>query len=197
MVVRARVFNYIERYLFKVRYIYEYRNVKSGNSGQVQSYSLENVPGKLLNIAISERLRRFIEKRSDCQSWRLFVFEEQSRIVGYSFIHAPVCVEWNDSLPTHPLTARLSSDYVEQEFRGKGIRGKILSDQFEYCRQEGLYLWSAIERTNASAIRATEKAGGVRVSTNYLVKVIGRNVLSICTKPFEVYVLVGKRRSRL
>lgn len=188
---------FFENYFFKIRYIYEYRQVALNCSSQVLTYHLDTSLTDLPDESVSDRLRRLIDKRKGLRAWRLFIFSDDGEIKGYSFVHTPEDEEWNDALPTHPKTARLSSTYVEPEYRGLGIRGKILSAQFAYCQQADLSLWSVIEKSNTSSIRSTEKSGGVRTRTNYLIKVVGRNVLSICTKPLKIYVLIGRRRARL
>jgi GNAT superfamily N-acetyltransferase len=150
----------------------------------MNEFAIDNLPGDA-----SPRLRKLISARTRSASWRLFVYHDQGTIKGYSFLHAPKSIDWIDSLPTLPQQARLSSSFVEPDYRGQGVRGKILWHQFQYCMTENYKLWAVIEKSNTSSIRVAEKVGAVRSRTNYLIKIAGHNVFSILTEPNEFYAL--------
>lgn len=141
------------------------------------------------------RLSSYLAARRDNPAWVFFPCWDSGCLLGYSFLHAPAHEEWNDCLPTRPGEARIGSTYVYPQYRGRGVRGEIYKKQWEYVVGHGLKLWAVIEKRNSSSLRAAEKTGRVG-RKNYLVKILGRNVLSILTKPAEIYVLQGSRRAR-
>lgn len=185
---------FLERYFFKTRYLMAYRS-SAGATNSVIVKRLIDFDISLLPPIKDQRLMGYLEKRKKDPSWVFFAYLEGLEILGYSFLHIPVSEEWNDSLPTFKGEARISSAFVYPQYRGKGIRGEIYKMQYQYACEHSLKLWSVIEKSNFSSIKAASKTGGVE-GLNYLIKVLGRNVLSIVSNPFRVYLLYGRRRVR-
>lgn len=185
----------VENNIFKIRYVYVYSSVLPYDSSRVISFPLDSVDEQVLKYVKSPRLSRFLNLRHGLAAWQLFIYLDNDLIKGYSFLHIPNRTEWNDSLPTLPMQARTSSTFVEPEYRGHGIRSIILWEQYLFCQRRKRVMWSVIEKSNISSIRSTEKSGGVRARTNYLIKFAGRNVFSILNKPLTIYFLIGNRRN--
>lgn len=191
-------YSFFEKYFLKKRSIFYYNlDEYSGNNhlNNIQSLSLVDQYG-FANISISDRLKEYIEKRDGKDSWRLFLFVEDNKVLGYSFLHLPSKTEWNDSLPTYKDEARESSTYVEECARGRGIRGVILISQKRYCLEHGKKMWCVIEDINESSIKSTKKSGIILTRKNYLVKFLGRNIFSILKNPFKVFLLLGEKRAK-
>lgn len=183
-----------EEYFFKKRYIFSYSN-QSEISDNIYFLSMADFDTNLLPIILDSRLNNYLEMRRGNSRWIIFYYEFDDEIYGYSFLHIPAQEEWHDSLPTMINEARTSATYVYPEYRGKGIRGKIFSEQMKYAEKYGIKLWSVIEDSNSSSLRASSKMGkSYRV--NYLIKIMGRNIFSVLTDPFQVYLLLGDRREK-
>lgn len=191
-----RIRRAFERYVFKCRGIYAYALQDHPQDERVLSFPIREAPDSFRKLPQTERLQRYLESRKSSSAWHLFIHSESGRILGYSFLHIPDKVEWNDVLPTLPGEARISSTFVEPEFRGKRIRGIILAQQSSYCLQHGLKLWSVIEDSNLPSIKSALRAGGRLIRGNYLVKIVKENVLSILTNPFQIYPIYKHRRVR-
>lgn len=187
----------VENYIFKVRYIYSYSNVLTYNSSRVISFPMDSVDEHVLKCVKSPRLDKLLNLRRGLATWQLFGYLENDLIKGYSFLHLPDQPEWNDSLPTLPMQARVSSTFVEPEYRGQGIQLIILGEQYLFCQRRKRAMWSVMEKSNIPMIRSTEKSGAIRVRTNYLIKFAGRNVFSILNRPLTIYFLIGNRRNQI
>src|SRR5690554_6286009 len=154
----------------------------------------EKIPS-VIKKTNDERLRSLVYKRINDSSWILFFYLKDNEIMGYSFIHAPSDVEWNDSLPTLPGEGRTTSTYVFPRYRGKRIRNYIAQQQFSYALINNLRLWSVIEASNTASLKSSLRIGVIK-KTNYLIKIYGKNILSVITKPFDVFLLVGVKSER-
>lgn len=142
-----------------------------------------------------EKLLSHLKKRQGDSAWVFFFCNDGLNTLGYGFLHAPRQEEWNDSLPTLPGEARISSTFVYPDFRGRGVRAEIFKAQYFYAQENNLTLWSVIEERNVSSMRAASKTGYVG-RENYLLKFFGRNVLSVLTNPFQVFLMYPSRRVR-
>lgn len=177
----------IERLFLKKRYIYIYEPSKKVDSFHIVWYHTCSIDKEIANSFNSIRLLKYLERRRGERSWYLFAYIDQGIMKGYSFLHLPHKEEWHDSLPTRPGEARETATFVEPEYRGQGIRGGLLAAQFKYCQENNKKMWAVIERSNVSSIKSTLKNGGKCIGSNYLIKVLGKNVISIVTKPLKVY----------
>lgn len=183
-----------ERYVLKKRYIMAYIEA-SGNLTEVEFSRAVDLNIDPFLEKKDPRLLSYLNSRKNDPAWVFFSAWQGESLLGYSFLHIPALEEWNDSLPTLPGEARISSTFVYPESRGRGVRGQLYIKQYEYAANQGLRLWAVIERANISSIRAATKTGRIE-RENYLVKFAGRNVLSILTNPFKCYLLVRARRVR-
>ena len=187
--------NFIEKYIFKKRYILTYELQSFSENERVSFFSLDNMEIESVLKYNDSNLARYLNMRAGDPSWYFFYYSEGDEILGYSFLHIPVKVEWNDSLPTLSGEARVSSNYVYPEHRGKKIRGLICEQQIDYSFKKGLKMWSVIERFNNSSIRAESKYC-YRKENNYLLKVFSRNIISIISNPFQIHLLLGRKREK-
>lgn len=185
---------FFENFILKKRSIFEYRKTISGNDF-VSCQSMVSLDVDALLQTADDRLAHYLRIRRGMSQWVFFSLWDDECLKGYSFLHTPDFEEWNDSLPTLPGEARVSSNFVYPEYRGRGVRAEIFAKQCEYAQSIGLKLWAVVEDRNLSSIRAEKKVGFIS-RKNYLVKFLGRNVVSILTNPIEIYALLGVRRGR-
>src|SRR5690554_3036204 len=183
-----------EHYAFKKRYIMEYHAV-NGFTPHVSCRSMLDLDVDALLDGADERLASYLKKRRGDPSWLFFEYHEKEKRMGYSFLHVPAQEEWNDSLPTRPGEARIGSSFVYPEFRGRGVRGEMFKKQYQYSTENGLKLWAVIDKSNVSSIKAASKTGNIE-RENYLVKILGRNVISILTSPLSIDFLIKEKASR-
>lgn len=193
---RSRIYKVIEKYAFKKRYILRYDSLEGPSSNiEVVEMSDPRIEDVFKLCKPSEKLHEHISRRKGNDAWVAFFFLRDGCILGYSFLHVPTEIEWNDSLPTLAYEARVSNQFVYPEYRGRGVVNAILRAQSQFAKQESRMLWAVIEKSNFSSMKAGLRAGRI-VRKNYLVKLVGRNVISILTNPFRVYLLTGWRRAR-
>lgn len=182
-----------EKYLFKVRNIIHY----DGHVGLPESIKIVEMSEMDKDLATAfddDKLKNYIIKRLGDPAWVLFLYEVQKKVVGYGFGHVPLKVEWNDSLPTYADSLRICSLFVCPEYRGQGIIGSINMAQIQYAKINKKKPWSVIESSNLPSMKAALKHGSA-VRKNYLLKFLGRNLVSILTNPFKIYILLGNRRA--
>ncbi|MCH7337301.1 hypothetical protein [Acinetobacter sp. NIPH 2699] len=188
---------FVNSYIFKKRLIYFYAldRVESKND-YVFNFNLNNLDHEffLKEKICSNQFLLLLDKRKFSPDWQIFIYLDNDTVQGYSFLHIPQESVWHDSLPTGKDEARTVSSFVEPAFRGRGIRGELLKSQKNFCIKNNKALWCVIESTNISSIRATQKSKIVMIRTNYLLKLIGRNVFSILTNPFKFFLLWGNKR---
>ncbi|WP_186474883.1 GNAT family N-acetyltransferase [Psychrobacter sp. KCTC 72983] len=183
-----------ETYFFKKRNIMAYNKDKEPFEN-ISFASMAEIDIEPLLKRIDSRFANYLRMRKDNPAWILFYFEIDNKILGYSFLHVPVQEEWNDSLPTNSGEARVSTNFVYPEYRGKGILSEIAKCQIKYASEHDLKLWCVIENSNVPAMRATCKNAHID-RTNYLIKVMKRNVFSVLTNPVRVNLLLGNKRER-
>lgn len=183
-----------ERYVLKKRYIMAYHAV-NGSTPHVSCVPMLDLDIDALLDGADDRLASYLKMRKGDPSWVFFEYREEEERMGYSFLHVPAQEEWNDSLPTRPGEARISSSFVYPEFRGRGIRGEMFKKQYQYSAENGLKLWAVIEKSNYASIKAASKTGNIE-RENYLVKIVGKNVISILTSPLSIDLLVEEKASR-
>lgn len=183
-----------ERYFLKKRNIMAYHaDIKPYKNMHFNSMAELDIEPFLRNA--DSNFARYLILRDKNPAWILFYYELDSDILGYSFLHIPHKEEWNDSLPTFNNEARVSSNFVYPQYRGRGILGEIAKCQIRYADEYNLKLWCVIENSNSPAMRATCKDSYID-RNNYLIKIMSINVFSVLTNPFQIYLLLGNKRAR-
>lgn len=183
-----------ETYFLKKRNIMVYHtDIKSYKNMYFNSMADLDIEPFLRNA--DSNFARYLILRDKNPAWIFFYYELDRKILGYSFLHVPSKEEWNDSLPTFNNEARVSSNFVYPEYRGRGILGEITKCQIKYAAKNNLRLWCVIENSNISAMRASYKNTFVNRS-NYLVKILKINIISIITNPLRVTFLLGEKRAK-
>jgi len=162
---------------FKQNDLYKYVNIK------------EYVP-KLLKL-------NQLEKDS---LYTIACFKEiNNDLVGIGFILIPKKNKvWYDNVPVHPGEARLIGDFVLPEHRGKGIGSCINSERITWIKRDlkAKIISVIVESHRISAIKAQQKFLN-STGTNYLLKIMGRNIFSIITGQLHTgiwYVGPGRQR---
>lgn len=185
----------IENRLFKVRHIYKYKLTEYPYDANVKHISMTD-PSIHNIIKISRPdLLSYVHKRINNPNWILFYYIHNNTILGYSFLHITENEEWNDALPTKHGEARLGSNFVYPEYRGRRIRGSICKQQINYAYEANLKLWSVIERSNTASIAAESPYSQI-CSRNYLIKLLGKNIITIISKPLQMHILLGDKNER-
>lgn len=108
------------------------------------------------------------------------------RIVGLSFYY----VNFKDISEN---TIHEAFTKVDTEFRGRRIIHDIYLAIFNAVDTHRT-VWNVIESSNKSSLKSALRLGFIN-QTNYLVKFLGKNIISITTKPFRFYFLTKIRRA--
>lgn len=178
----------IENLFFKKRYIVLYKKDIDGYSLNVNNIDLNTIDVSRLDKAF----KNYMERRKNNTTWRAYGYFIEDTLVGYGFIHIPESVEWNDALPTLPNEARIGSLYVNPEYRGRRIVNEICLALIKNTQRDKV--WAVIESSNKSSLKAALRIGNIW-KTNFLIKIFGRNIISITTKPLKIYFLIKNRRA--
>lgn len=113
-----------------------------------------------------------------------FVFEEgTARPVGAGSVltvhHGSV---WYDNIPVYPNEARLVGLAVLPEYRGQGLGRFLQRKRFFFAnRSSGVNLVSAVVETHRVPSICAQQAVFSSVTSNWLLKVAGQNVVSVVT----------------
>lgn len=180
----------VERYIFKRRIILGYDAPGPQGDFEVARFEPHDDIRALEFSLVEDRFADFLSRRrvSDGHhKWVLFAALSRGRVVGFSSLHIGSRSAWLDSLPTKVGSARESGTFVSEVFRGAGVRAALLNAQLRYCLERSLKMWAVIERTNGSSFRSSVHFGGAVICSNYLVKMLGYNVLSVLVAPLRVY----------
>lgn len=187
----------VERYFAKRRSVVEYslkdRFVdKMADDGMVLrefdcldeamiAYEYENM---------GDEFRSFLAYRSsrNGSDWRIFTISIDGVPVAFSSLHVPGTARWLDSLPTFDGEARESGSFVDDAWRGRRLRARLLSAQVNYCIRGQLKLWAVIESSNYASLRSSFAFGVAKARANILIKFFGYNVASVLRDPFQVYI---------
>ena len=183
-----------ETYFFKKRYIMSYHDIKHP-SINVFFKSMDDPDIDCLMSRVNVDFYRYLMIRKNDPAWVVFYYEINNTVLGYSFLHAPLKTEWNDSLPTNNREARVSTDFIYPEYRGRGILGEITKCQIKYAHENNLKLWCVIEASNSLAMKASYRYKSID-KLNFLIKFFSRNVISITINPFRFYILLGNKRAK-
>jgi len=187
----SKLFN---NYFIKTRYIFYYnkvndlldserKNLRILRLCDLEAPFIENLPKMLIG-----KFHSLSEKKS----WLLVTYGTDCSFKGYMLLHLPKKIEWYDSLPTKICEARICGLFVFPEFRGKGIAGQLVRFGIEYCSKREIEIWSVVEKLNSSSMTTMRKEGGVTKRKNYLIKILSRNFISICTNPINIYFVYRK-----
>ena len=106
---------------------------------------------------------------------------------------------WHDNYLVPLNTALLYGSYVIPEFRGRGFYVNILLyllNFFKHKKNPEVEMIAAIvERRNVASAKSHSVSGFEIMRKNYLLKFLGRNILSIYTNPLRCYLAKKKSNS--
>jgi len=138
----------------------------------------------LASVVGTERLSRRLEHPE--VTLVLAVDRASREPMGFRWLlHPKSGTVWHDSFPVEPGTAYGFNEYTFPRFRRRGVylelirRGNRLALQDLGCSQVVI----VVEAGNDPSLRANLGAGYTIEATNYLVKVLGRNVFSVVARP--------------
>jgi len=183
-----------ESYVFKKRYLIAYSKDPCATD-TVCCAPMSSLDIESLLPRVDETLKKYLNMRRNSSAWVFFSYQIDGNLAGYSFLHVPITDEWNDALPTHNGSARVSSVFVNEKNRGKRVAEKLLSAMSKYGYDNGLYIWAVVEAGNDSSLNLFLRNGFI-TKKNYLVKIWKRNVFSILTHPLKIYFLIGDKRAK-
>jgi GNAT superfamily N-acetyltransferase len=143
----------------------------------------KNIGQKYLEILKKYIPEEKLVNRFNCPFLLLYlaISKETSQLAGYYWVIVPDKKPvWHDKYCVRPGEAFGFDAFVVPEYRGKGIFPFLKAEAVKDCtldrKCKGLY--SVVERSNKSSIKANLKLGSI-VGKNYLVKIFRRNVMSI------------------
>jgi len=154
---------------------------------------LEKIPAKIDNV-LKNKIKARLSK--ECTA---YLYIEQGVIKGYLFSHHPKVKDiWHDFLPTNHFDARLFDIYVQPAYRGCEI-APMLQQEFvnDMYKRGVLFLWSAVNHRNYNSINCHRKVNSQIIQKNFLIKIFGRNIISIVWPTLKINILIGKRRNKL
>lgn len=124
-----------------------------------------------------------LEMRMAHEDLSLFLaITESGELAGYMWaLHPFNTPRWHDYVRIAPRSALVFNVYVLPHYRRSGVFLSLLRYSSDYLLNNlgSTRLLAVIESSNAPSRRAFSNFGFRAVGTNYLVKVLGRNVVTI------------------
>ena len=166
-----------------------------------------------LEAKVPPSVQAFLERRATPKSLNqrllsknccafIAITESADLPIGVVWALAPQdTTTWHDSIPVRPGEALGFGAYVTPQFRRRGLFLAMLYERDRYLLNDlGVNrVLRVVENSNVPSYNGLVKYGARRIADNLLVKLMGRNILSIFRHDnrLEIYALVGNRRARL
>ena len=177
---------------------------------EVEGYSLV-VHGAGLDSTVSEECRQALAAviggdrlRARFEDSRLKAFlivrDADGNLGGFVWSLAPRTEEaWHDSVIVQPGAALLFNGYVFPEHRRKRLFTAMMVAAQDHCLDQGsTHVIGVVEASNIASRRTLKGLGYRHVGNNYLVKILGRNVVSVFMwtddRPFEAHLVLRTRK---
>jgi GNAT superfamily N-acetyltransferase len=193
----VRKMNYIEKYFFKVRNVYitnmsnkdRLKPVERKPSIYVDFFDLkrDDLIDTLFNIYENREIAKKYSAR-DNKIWKLIIAYYNKEPIGAFWILEPAQSVFYDSIEINKNQLLFCSVYVKPIYRGKGIYNQMHNKAFEYweknCQEKEVI--TIVEKSNVASNRSNQKYGLEILGRNYLIKFMGKNIVSIYkTKSFQ------------
>ena len=158
---------------------------------RVNKYNYSTYRSFILDVTARRSLfltRSAIEENLTDPRYSTFVAVEKSELQPVGVSWALVTgdeVYWHDSFPIPPNSGFLLYSYVLPEYRRQGAYSEMLEASYEYLfNTVGLeYAYGIFEAMNLNQLKAqqySEPKYGIKIdSVNYLIKLLGINLLSL------------------
>lgn len=192
---RGHVF---ENRLFNVRYVFKipqpphgtlcskgYHKGISINRFHFQSQTQSTLMSLMEDIVPPARVQLYVRRYEHHDNWRLWIAYVEDRPAGCLWA---LCIPRDDfcfgSIVYDTSQILVGGANVRERFRGMGLSGLMLEEVMHYIVKE----WpertaiAIVERTNTSSLRVFQKYGVEIFGMNYLIKFLGKNVLSILVR---------------
>jgi len=199
--------NLIEKYLFKSRNVYitnsENKNllrpVAKNPDIRISFHDLKDPDLKEILFAIYEN--KAISERYSQRSehfWKLLLAWYNETPVGAFWILEPSEEVFYDSVAVSEEQLLFCSVYVNREYRGKGIYNQMHNVAFEYweenCPEREVI--TIVEKYNEASNRSNQKYGLKISGKNYLIKFLGKNIISVyvVNKKVKLWFLIGRKK---
>jgi RimJ/RimL family protein N-acetyltransferase len=176
----------VTRYVAKPRTIFmavalqDLHSLHSSVSMQVEPIDEDNLGG-VASMCLRNNDQHF-EKRSRSTVWHGFVATSQSGPLGVYWGFAPTERSMmHDSFLVRPNEALACGAFVRPDMRGRGIYHRLQWILHEYLLVElGVErVFTIVENTNQPSLRSNRRFGLEVYGVNWLIKLAGRNALSL------------------
>ncbi len=184
------VMKFVEKYIFKKRNIYlinkddieelchmEIRDDLTVNFYDLNSKDLKSV---LLKVYENAELVLKYSKRDD-KLWKLIIAYYNGNPAGAFWIFEPCEKIFYDSIEIEPNQILFCSVYVNSRYRGHGIQNQMREKALEYWKSNCINkeIVSVVECRNVPSNKNIQKCGIKIKGYNYLIKLMGKNIISI------------------
>ncbi|WP_135829677.1 GNAT family N-acetyltransferase [Halorussus halobius] len=132
-----------------------------------------------------------IESRLGTQGCFLYLATDGDILIGYYWSIIPQEPVSHDSFFISPGEALLFNAYVRPQFRRQGIYTQLLAKAHNHVliNSNAYMSYTIVEDRNKPSLRANNEFGLDKYGKNYLIKLWGRNVLSIVSYPDFISIL--------
>lgn len=191
---------------FKVRYVYCINNntikpiEKNGDVElahfDFQKNSKEDLQQILNNIISPNRVERYLARYDNNNDWELIVAYYNNKPVGTLWILNIKRPKFKfDSFIHDTNQVLIGGVYVNEKYRGRGIYGLMQYNAYKYIKSKfpGKTVLLVVEKNNYSSIRSNEKFGAEVYGVNYLLKLFGKNIISIFKHSKGINIWLLKR----
>lgn len=179
---------YINKNWFKIRNIYSFK------CDQRNPFTFISVEGFAYDV-----------EKKDSILGEFFVFRMSEKNSGKTISLTNIAINskydslWHDNYSISNNTGLVYGSYVVPEFRGRGFYVNLLSYSLNYFKSDEELrikeIVAIVESSNYASAKSHNTAGFTIVKKNYLLKFLGRNILSIYTNPLRCYFAKKKSNS--
>jgi len=142
------------------------------------------------DISNNDYLKVLINKRLKKKNWVFFaVIDNRTRLLvaQYWAIFCRKNNYWHDNFVVLPDTALLCNAYVDKEHRFQGIYKFLIFAAHDYLLKNNFKkIFTLVEASNISSLKANKSEGLSVDSINYLIKLFGFNLISIFMKSSKI-----------
>ncbi len=180
----------VEKYIFKKRNIYliskhdisDLKHIEINPDVTITYYNLndENLESILSHIYENKKLVTKYTKRNE-RDWKLIIAYYNNNPAGALWIYEPSEKLFYDSIEINPNQILLCSVYVNSNYRGHGIHNQMREKALEYWMNNCIdkEVMSVVERGNIASNKNIQRSGVKIKGYNYLIKLLGKNIVSI------------------
>lgn len=177
-------------YFFKSRVVFvaekkEFENLKPGSKGkELFKVAIVTNGNELSRFSNSDETLSFFQKRLARQTpLTLALVHSRKRLAGYYWgvVGQSGLTLWHDKYPIHEKEGLVFNAFVFPEFRRQGVYRLLQRELHKHLffHEDCEKIFTIVEKKNRPSLKANVDFGLREFCKNYLLKLFGKNILSV------------------